>query len=214
MKESSQESPPASQPMDWDLRYREQNTPWDVHVPSRELMRVVQEWSIEPSPMLELGCGTGTNALWLVQHGFQVTAIDVAPLAIARARQRFEQAHVAVETLVADLFELPSLPAPYSFVFDRGVYHAVRRQDASRAVQILANLTTAGGYYLTLAGNANDPQPLEEGPPQVTASQLCEEFAPVFDLVQLREFHFEVTDIEGRPARPLAWSALWRRKSA
>ena len=67
--------PPTTAP-EWDQRYREGTTPWDSGVRSRELARVLDETEIVPCRTAELGCGTGTNAVFLAQQGFAVTAID------------------------------------------------------------------------------------------------------------------------------------------
>lgn len=69
-----------------------------------------------------------------------------------------------------------------------------------------------GGHYLTLAGNANDPEPADGGPPRVHAHDLCSELSPLFDLVQLREFRFDGVITNGRALTPLAWSGLFRRR--
>jgi methylase of polypeptide subunit release factors len=70
----------------WDDRYREGNVPWDTGQPSSELQQVLQRHSIDPCRTLEIGCGTGTNSVWLAQRGFEVTAIDLSPLAVDQAQ--------------------------------------------------------------------------------------------------------------------------------
>ena len=71
--------------IDWNDRYRDGNLPWDTGRPSSELQRVFSQNTIQPCRTLELGCGTGTNSIWLCRQGFEVTGIDVAPLAVAKA---------------------------------------------------------------------------------------------------------------------------------
>ena len=51
----------------WQERYQAGDTPWDTGQPSKELERTIQEAAIQPSKAIELGCGTGTNAIWLAQ---------------------------------------------------------------------------------------------------------------------------------------------------
>jgi hypothetical protein len=68
--------------IEWNDRYRDGDLPWDTGLPSSELQRVVNRNTIRPCRALELGCGTGTNCVWLAQQGFEVTGIDVAPLAV------------------------------------------------------------------------------------------------------------------------------------
>jgi SAM-dependent methyltransferase len=204
----------ASSARDWNEHYATGHTPWDSGAPSAELIRVLGEWRIEPCRTLELGCGTGENAVYLARQGFDVTALDVAPLAIERAEAKVRAAGVQVKLLTADVLALPDLGPPFALVFDRGLYHAVRRDNLAGFLRALERVCTPGGWYLTLAGNDNDPAPPEQGPPRVRAEELCSELEPLFALVQLREFTFEGAPHEGTAFRPLAWSALLRRRTA
>jgi SAM-dependent methyltransferase len=202
---------PEPQP-NWNDRYATGNAPWDSGQSSRELERILGEKWFAPSRMLEIGCGTGTNAIFLAQRGFDVTAVDVAPLALDKARAKAAASKVKVNFRQADALALPDLGGPFPFVFDRGVYHHLRQVDLQRFLASLARVSQPGGCYLTLAGNANDSAPAELGPPRVHAHELCQELRGLFDLVQLREFRFDGVVIDGRDVAPLAWSALLRRK--
>jgi methyl halide transferase len=196
---------------DWNKRYADCDTPWNTNQPSAELTRILREWSIAPSRVVEIGCGTGTNALFLARQGFQVTAFDLSPLAIEQAEIRAAEEGVTVEFFSADILNLADMKGTFPFVFDRGVYHVVRRVNVEKFVDSIANLTSPGGFYLALAGNANEKDPAEGGPPRVSAQDICQDFASAFHVVQLREFHFDPSVIEGRTNRPLAWSILLRR---
>lgn len=198
--------------VNWDERYATKNTPWDSGEPSRELQRVVKEGWFKPSRMLELGCGTGTNAIWLAQQGFDVTAFDLSPLAIQQANEKARKAGVKVKFLVGDVLKLPDVGGPFPLVFDRGVYHHLRTVDMDGFQKTLARVTQSGSFYLTLSGNGNEPSPPDKGPPTVLANEIVAELGPLFNIVQLREFRFDKVIIEGKDVSPLAWSILLRRK--
>lgn len=202
---------PTETPEQWNQRYAEGNTPWDNQQPDNELKRVIEQFSVAPCRMLELGCGTGTNALWLAEQRFDVTAFDLSSLAIEQAVAKAAVSNAKIRFVQADVFDLPDLGEPFPFVFDRGVYHCVRRFSAARFAEVVATLTASEGYYLTLAGNPNEPEPPQGGPPRVAADELCRELSPHLQLVQLREFRFDPIVIDGIVDQPLAWSALWRR---
>lgn len=72
----------------WDKVYKEGQTPWDTGVQSSELIKVLDSGIVSPCPALDLGCGTGTNAIYLAQKGFDVTAVDISKLAIKKPQQR------------------------------------------------------------------------------------------------------------------------------
>src|ERR1700676_2864379 len=98
-----------SDPTHWNDRYLQGDTPWETGHPSTELQLVVQEECLAPCRALDLGCGTGANAVWLAQQGFAVVGVDVSPAAVERARRRAEEAGVAVQFVAADLLDLPAL---------------------------------------------------------------------------------------------------------
>lgn len=198
---------------DWNESYRTSDLPWDTGQPSSELVRVIGEHSIAPCRVLEIGCGTGTNSVWLAQQGFAVVAIDMAPLAIRKAEERARAADVEVRFLVADVLELsdaagPDLEGGFELFFDRGCYHAVRQDAAQGYVRSVAGQLAPGGRGLVLAGNANAVD--EDGPPKVSEEEIRTELGAALDIVELREFRFD--EAPGVPERFLGWSCLVRKR--
>lgn len=197
------------QHVDWNNCYRDGQLPWDTGRPSSELQRVIEQHAIRPCRVLELGCGTGTNCVWLAQQGFEVTGVDVAPLAVQQAEQRAHAAGVKARFIVGDVLDLPELAGPYDFFFDRGCYHAVRRAAPDRYAPAVARHLNAGARGLILAGNAREPH--EPGPPVVTEAQLRHELGLAFQIVDLHEFRFD--EAPGVPARFLGWSCLIEKRA-
>jgi SAM-dependent methyltransferase len=194
--------------IDWNDHYRDGNLPWDTGRPSSELQRVISRKTIQPCRALELGCGTGTNSVWLAQQGFEVTGIDLAPLAVEQAGKRAHSAGVKVHFVVADVLELPSLDGPFAFFFDRGCYHAVRRSAPQQYAPAVAQQLVSGGRGLVLAGNAREPH--DPGPPVVTEEEIREELGLAFQILDLHEFRFD--EAPGVPERFLAWSCLVEKR--
>jgi SAM-dependent methyltransferase len=192
----------------WDERYRSGETPWDTGHPSSELLRVVAEQKIAPCRVLELGCGTGTNAIWLAKQGFDVTAIDLSSLAIDRARCTADGAGVRVRFVQGDVLDPPDLGEPFAFFFDRGCYHVVRRMDVQRFLQTLERFTARGALGLVLTGNANEPH--DPGPPVVSEAEIRAEWGQLFDILWLREFRFDQVEAVG--VQFLGWSCGLRRR--
>ena len=62
--------------------------PWDTGTPDPMLVEMIESHAIEPGRTLEVGCGTGTNAIYLAQHGFEVVGVDISPLAVESARAK------------------------------------------------------------------------------------------------------------------------------
>lgn len=194
----------------WDTQYRQPALlPWETGRPSRELRRVLSRFAIRPRRALELGCGTGINAVWLASCVRNVAAIDLSRRAIRQARRRAEAAGVRVRFVAGDLTEPGVVRGTFDFFFDRGCYHAVRLADREGYFRTLAQVTRPGSLGLVLAGNAGEPED-EVGPPVLHAGELLAEWEGLFEILRLRAFHFDAP----RPAdkRYLGWSCLVRRR--
>lgn len=194
----------------WDSRYRGDSRPgWDKDFPSSHLKAAVEGGVIKPGRAVVLGCGTGTNAVYLATQGFDVTAIDIAPTALNLAEEKAAKANVKVRWLLGDVLAPPAALETFDFIFDRGCYHGVRRNNAEGYVKTVKRLSRPGTHLLILAGSAN--QQRRYGPPRVREEELRSDFSSGFDFVRLDLVHFDSADPQRRGA--LAWSALLRRKA-
>jgi methyl halide transferase len=194
--------------IDWNDHYRDGHLPWDTGRPSSELQRVLSRYDIGPCRALEIGCGTGTNSVWLARQGFEVTGIDVAPRAVERAEKLAHAVGTDVRFMVADVGHLPDLDGPFAFFFDRGCYHAVRRGAPEQYARSVARQLGPGGRGLILAGNAREPH--EPGPPVVTEQQIRDELGLAFKILDVHEFRFD--EAPGVPERFLGWSCFVEKR--
>lgn len=204
MSEPSISSPRRSP--DWDAMYREGTPPWETGKPSSELIRLVEEGTLKPCTTLELGCGTGANAIYLAKRGFEMTAVDCSPTAIERARTRAERANALLRIVLDDVFEFTKDSAPFDLVYDAGFYHFIRQTNLTKFLDMLWRITRPGSLYFTLAGNAQEP--VEGGPPAVSEESIRWELGRLFEIAQLRPFRFESPF---REEGYLGWSCLMRR---
>ena len=192
---------------DWDGRYRNDDTPWDSGLPSAELRHVLDEQNIAPCRVLEIGCGTGSSAIYLASQGFTVTAIDISPTAIETARARAAKAGVAVDFVVTHIGGFESPAEPFDFIFDRGAFHCIRKVYLQGLLVLLKRVTRPGTRYLTLTGNSDELS--TDNMPRLRAADLCSDLEELFKIDQLRAFYFEdAPDLRG----PLGWSCLMTRR--
>ncbi|MDP6546730.1 MAG: methyltransferase domain-containing protein [Phycisphaerae bacterium] len=192
----------------WDSRYRGKNrAPWDTGKVAIELKKVVEDGTIKPGRAIVLGCGTGTNSIYLASKGFDVTAVDIAPTALALAKAKALKAKVSVRWMLVDVTAVPELKA-FDFIFDRGCYHGVRRANAKGFVASARKLSRAGTKFLILAGNANEAR--HYGPPRVKEKDIRKDFTSSFDFTWLKETKFGPDGEKGKG--PLMWSILLTRK--
>jgi len=201
----SPESKTAEVP-DWDAQYRLSRPPWESGVAAGELVRVLDEGLLRPSTTLELGCGTGADAVCLAQHGFDVTAVESSPTALERARGRAQAQGALIQFVLDDVFEFGRTCGPFELVYDAGFYHFMRQTDLERLLDLLWRVTRPGSYYFVLAGSTGETA--EGGPPQVSEDDLRMELGRLFQFVHLRPCRME----SPRRARGyLAWSCLMQR---
>jgi SAM-dependent methyltransferase len=190
----------------WNESYASGALPWDTGEPEPLLVEFVTSGRVRPTRTLEIGAGTGTNALWLAQRGFDVLGIDVAPLAIERATAKLNGLHLGCRFQTLDFLATEVPDGPFHFVFDRGCFHVFdepeeREHFAARVAAILA----PGGLWLSLIGSTEGP-PREVGPPRRSAREIAQAIEPALEIVELRSAEFH-----GHGAR--AWSCLSRSRA-
>lgn len=194
---------------EWNERYDTGDHPWDTGRPSVHLRNLVQHHPIAPCPTLELGCGTGTNAIWLAQQGFTVTAVDLSSLAIERATRKVAEAGVSVTLHCAHLLEDTVVDAPVLFVFDRGCFHGFDSAEArSRLAQNVAKQMSHGALWFSIIGSTDGPD-RDYGPPRRSARDIAEAVEPFFEILSLQA---SVIDSDSDISPP-AWLCLLRKRS-
>jgi SAM-dependent methyltransferase len=115
--------------------YRFGFKPWDSGVPPPELVAAVEgDGHLAPGKALDLGCGTGTNSIYMQQHGWEATGVDFVPRAVSAARRKAAAAGVSPRFIVGDVTRLGDLDigAGYSLLLDLGCFHSIpdERRDA------------------------------------------------------------------------------------
>ena len=191
----------------WDQRYVDGDMPWDTGSPDQHLVDLITSKRImAPASVLEIGCGTGTNALWLAEQGFEVLATDVSPTAIERASGAVQ--HESLRFQVLDFLVEDPPGAPFDFVFDRGVFHIFDKPEVqARFAARVAELLAPGGRWLSLIGST-EGAPRDRGPPRRSATEILAAIEPSMELLDLRSTQF-FADPEN-PA--LAWICLARKR--
>lgn len=186
--------------------YRMGTPPWDIGRPAKELVRILDAGLVRPGAVLDVGCGTGANAVCLARRRFDVTAVDTCALAIERARLRCERENALVRFVRANIFDFVKTGGRFDFVLDAGFYHFIRQSDLERYLDLLWWATKPGSHYLVLAGATGETA--EGGPPQVCEEHIRSELGRLFQILDLRPFQFEAAQC---PTGYLGWSCLMKR---
>jgi SAM-dependent methyltransferase len=112
----------------YELMYLIGFKPWDSGVSPPELVAAVEgPAALVPGRALDLGCGTGTNAVYLARHGWEVTAVDAVGRALRAARRKAEAAGVSPQFVQGDVTRLAELGVGggYQLLFDLGCFHGL-----------------------------------------------------------------------------------------
>jgi len=190
----------------WNESYASGQLPWDTGQPEPLLVEFVTSGAVTPGATLEIGAGTGTNAIWMAERGFDVLGIDVAPLAVERAHAKMEGRALRCRFAAWDFLAAPPPDGPFQFVFDRGCFHVfdepVERQRF--AAQVAAALAP-GGLWLSLIGSTEGPS-CDVGPPRRSAREVTLAIEPALEIVELRSAEFRGHDAK-------AWFCLSRQRT-
>jgi SAM-dependent methyltransferase len=188
--------------------YKEGSAPWDIGKPDFNLIQIVTTTPIAPCKALEIGCGTGDNAIWLSGQNFNVAGVDTSEIAIEKAREKAAQANVICTFAVRNFLKSHVEGSPFGFAFDRGCFHTLDSPQERQGFAEQVNRHLGGnGLWLSLIGNA-DAQRQAEGPPKRTARDIVSTVEPYFEILFLVSSHFEAN----LPAPPRAWVCLMRKR--
>ena len=110
----------------WDRKYEEDTPIWDRNYPSPLLVNAIEQNLIKQGTVISIGCGTGTNEIYLATKGFTVTAIDLSKNAINIAIDKASKANVTINWICGDILNLQNNLSTYDIIFDRGCYHHIR----------------------------------------------------------------------------------------
>ncbi len=192
----------------FDERYKSGNTPWELERPDSNLIEIIKKENILPCKTLEIGCGTGSNAIWLAQNKFEVTGIDFSSLAIEKAKAKSQKQGVEVQFLVKDFFEPPKGEIDFEFIFDRGCFHSFEdKEDRLTFAENVSRHLKEGGQWYSIIGNADDG-PRDEGPPMRSALDIVTAVEPFFEILFLVSGRFDSS--REKPAR--CWKSLMRKR--
>lgn len=175
---------------DWDAAYREGTPLWDAGRPHAELPRVLDEYKLRLQTVLEVGCGTGADAIVLARRRFEVTAVDCSPIAIERARLRAEQSDAVLRLVLDDVFVFARTAGQFDLVYDAGLYHSIRRTSLEQYLDMLWRVTRPGSHYFCLAGAPAEPLD-DNGPGQVSEDEIHNELGRLFEFIHLRPTRLE-----------------------
>lgn len=159
------------------LAYLRDRAPWDTNVTPPELMQTIEGPGALPSGRaLDLGCGTGTNVIYLAQRGWEAVGVDFVKKAIRRARKKAHLASVPARFFWGDVTQLDrvdGLDGRFDLALDIGCFHALTPDGRTRYAVNVVDRLRPGATFLLYAREQFRDRKRGVKPEQVTAT-----FAP------------------------------------
>ncbi|WP_063046175.1 class I SAM-dependent methyltransferase [Nocardia pseudovaccinii] len=158
----------------WDASYQDGPAPWDVGGPQRAIVRLGADGGFAGA-VLDAGCGSGENALYVAALGFSVLGVDVAKTALATARAQAVERGLDVEFVAADALKLERLGRKFETVLDCGLFHTFDGDERRGYAASLAAVTEHGGTLYVLCFSDEGP---DTGPHPVSRDEITAAFDP------------------------------------
>lgn len=176
-------------PVDWDAPYAG-TPPWDIGRPQQPFVALADDGHLTGT-VLDLGCGTGEQALLAAERGARVTGVDLSPTAIARARAKADERNLEADFFVHDALEVDTLGRTFDVVLDMGFFHVLSDADRSRLADVLRRVMAPGGVYFLLC--FSDKVPGDAGPRRIRQDEIRATFADGFDVEAIDEAFIAAT---------------------
>ncbi|WP_242346615.1 class I SAM-dependent methyltransferase [Anaeromyxobacter terrae] len=190
---------------DFEAAYQAGTPPWDIGRPQPEIVKLAEEGEVKGT-VLDVGCGTGENALHLASLGRRVVGVDGSPAAIEGARQKAAERGLPVAFHVADALQLGRLHLRVETVVDCGLFHVFSDEERRPYAESLTEVLSPGGMLHILC--FSDAEPPGQGPRRVAEYDLRSTFRSIFAMVRIRPALFESLI---HPGGAKAWLATFVR---
>lgn len=190
----------SSKPDFWETRYLDHVTPWDAGKVPLSLRRYVPK--IPPGARILIpGCGSGYEARYLAENGFDVLAIDFSPAAVELAKKNLGRFSDIVS--IADFFDF-DYGRPFDIVYERAFLCALPPRIWPQYPPQVAELLRPGGE---LAGFFFLKE-TEKGPPFGTSPEALHALLdPYFELTEDKPVTDSLAVFQGAER----WQ-VWRRR--
>ncbi len=179
--------------------------PWDIGRPQKAIVKLEDAGEIKGS-VLDVGCGTGENSLFLASKGHDVWGIDLVEEAIERARQKAIERRLDAMFKVHSAFKLDLLGRTFDSVIDCGMFHSLGDDERLCFMDNLRAVLVPGGTYHMLCFSEKAPS---GGPRRLSRAEIRSVFHDGLVVERIRASFFE-TKLRDRTV-PAWFSSIVRK---
>lgn len=185
-----------NRPSFWDFAYLTGLAPWDSEEPFEELTKIVEGGELRPCRVLDIGCGTGSNVVYLASKGFEAHGVDISRIAVSKAARKavakgarcfFHHLDFRDENRVRGL-------GKFDLAIDVGCYHSLPPGiDRTLYLSSLNAVLRRGGEYLLWCFVKG--KPLSLGPPGVGEGEVEVSFQGFYEIAEMRRLRKSLRDL-------------------
>ena len=163
--------------------------PWDIGRPQGEFVKLSDEGKVK-GDVIDVGCGTGENAMLFASKGHKVLGVDSSPLAIEKAKSKAKQRKSPAEFFVANALDLASVGRKFDAAIDCGLFHVFSDRERVSFAKSLWGVLNPGGAYFMLCFSDREPSDWG-GPRRVTKEEIRKTFSSDWRVDWIRPARFE-----------------------
>jgi len=192
----------------WDDFYKEnkvEEMPWYEKNLDHDLENEITSKNLSKGRFLDLGTGPGTQAIQLAKRNFEVTATDISPSAIEKAKKLSNE----INFLVDDVLDSKLSDEGFDFIFDRGIFHLFDGSQRPQYVkQIKRILDDNGILFLKCMSIDEKNLPDDDMPHKLSKQEITDAFDDDFDIQRIDDTAFN----EAYGIKPKALFAVLKKK--
>ena len=193
----------------WEDAYKT-TPPWDIGRPQPAFIELVRARELKKGRVLDSGCGTGENALFLAANGFSAVGVDLSSRAIGTANAKAVERQLKVDFRLANALSLDFRDGYFDNVIDSGLFHTFTDDDRQSYVNEVARVLAPNGRYFMLC--FSEKEPIDWGGlRRVTRGEIEATFFQLFNINYIRD-EFFATRIHKNGGKAYLTSATRRSK--
>jgi len=180
----------------WEMTHfeeQQEQSKWETDKPQPALIDLEKSGAIR-GEVLDIGCCSGENALYLASQGYSVTGIDSSPTLIARALLKASKRNLKVKFLLFDSLKIEILGMTFDTVIDCGLFHSFPRETRPQYLDSLHQVLRPGGIYHVLCSSEDDLG--NEGLKQTTKDELEQYFQKGWEITNISRIMLETREQE------------------
>jgi ubiquinone/menaquinone biosynthesis C-methylase UbiE len=172
----------------WEDAYKAR-PPWDIGRPQPAFVELVRAGELNMGGVLDVGCGTGENALYLAEEGFSVVGVDLATRAIDEARAKATERKLKVDFRLSNALSLDFESRYFDNTIDSGLFHTFSDNERLVFAHEIARVLTTNGKYFMLCFSDKEPTSWG-GPRRITREEIEKTLSPLFDINYIEDAYF------------------------